>query len=275
MLRPVDGTAGDPRRRSQPRGCNGRSATVTLGKGTVDVSPGRRLTLSNGVFEVPNARVKTPPARVSFRVEGSVPAAAELLALDRLREFSGAPFDPGRRRAARSQRQVQLGMPLRPDLPTGSTDYDITVDLTNFSADKMLFGQKVEAQTLRVTANNQQYEIKGDVEVARRAGPDRVPQAQPASPMPRSGSRRRSTRPREPGLASMSAARLRAAADASSIGRVGLDDREGRFNVEADLTATKIDNLLPGWVKPAGRPARARLHAGQRRNPARCGSTIC
>ena len=51
-------------------------------------------TLSNGVFEVPNTRMKTPPARVSFRVDGSVPAAAELLALDRLREFSGAPFDP-------------------------------------------------------------------------------------------------------------------------------------------------------------------------------------
>ena len=57
-------------------------------------------------------------------------------------------------------------MPLRPDLPPGSTDYDITVDLSNFSADKMLFGQKVEAQTLRVTANNQLYEIKGDVKVA-------------------------------------------------------------------------------------------------------------
>ena len=73
---------------------NGRTAKVTLGKGTVDVSPGRRLTISNGVFEVPNTRMKTPPARVSFRVDGPVPAAAELLALDRLREFSGAPFDP-------------------------------------------------------------------------------------------------------------------------------------------------------------------------------------
>ncbi len=29
------------------------------------------------------------------------------------------------------------------------------------------------------------------------------------------------------------------------------------MNVEADLTPVKIDNLLPGWVKPAGKPARA------------------
>ena len=29
------------------------------------------------------------------------------------------------------------------------------------------------------------------------------------------------------------------------------------MSVEADLTPVKIDNLLPGWVKAAGRPARA------------------
>ena len=29
------------------------------------------------------------------------------------------------------------------------------------------------------------------------------------------------------------------------------------LSVEADLTPVKVDNLLPGWVKPAGRPARA------------------
>ena len=40
-------------------------------------------------------------------------------------------------------------------------------------------------------------------------------------------------------------------------GRVGSSEREGKFNIEANLTGLKIENLLPGWVKPAGRPARA------------------
>ena len=40
-------------------------------------------------------------------------------------------------------------------------------------------------------------------------------------------------------------------------GRVGGSERDGRFNVEADLTPVKVDNLLPGWVKPPGRQARA------------------
>ncbi len=233
---------------------NGRSAKITLGKGTIDVSPGRRLTVSNGAFDVPNIRIPTPPARVSFRIDGTVPAAAELLALDRLREFSGAPFDPAGTRGTIAG-QVHLGMALRPDLPPGSTDYDITADLSNFSADKMLFGQKVEAQTLRISANNQSYEIKGDVRIA-------------GTPAQIEYRRLKGEPDAEVRLATTldEAARVRFGLDVGPalagpmpmklVGRLGLDDKEGRFNVEADLTGTKIENLLPGWSKAPGRQAR-------------------
>jgi len=232
----------------------GRTAKITLGKGIVDVSPGRRLTLSNGLFSVPNTRLSTPPAEVTFRMDGPVPAAAELLALDRLREFSGAPFDPATTKGAVAA-QVALGMPLRPDLPPGSTDYDIAVDLNNFSADKMLLGQKVEAQTLRVTANNQSYEIKGDVKVS----------GTPAQIEYRKLRGESDAEIRLQGTLD-EAARTRLGFDAGSLltgpvaiklnGRIGTDDREARFNVESDLSAAKIDNLLPGWIKPVGKPAR-------------------
>ena len=198
--------------------------------------------------------MKTPPARVSFRVDGPVPAAAELLALDRLREYSGAPFDPAGTKGTAAG-QVQLGMPLRPDLPPGSTDYDITVDLSNFSADKMLFGQKVEAQTLRVSATNQLYEIKGDVKVAgapaqieyRKLKGETDAEVKLQATLDEA-SRARFGLDVGPALAGPMPLKL--------IGRVGQDDREGRFNVEADLTNTKVENLLPGWVKAPGRQAR-------------------
>jgi hypothetical protein len=233
---------------------NGRTAKITLGKGIVEVSPGRRLTISNGLFEVPNTRMKMPPARVSFRVDGPVPAAAELLALDRLREYSGAPFDPAGTKGTVAG-QVTLGMPLRLDLPPGSTDYDITVDLLNFSADKMLFGQKVEAQTLRVSATNQLYEIKGDVKVA--GAPAQIEyrklKGETEAEVKLQATLDEAARARfgldvGPALAGPMPLKL--------VGRVGQDDREGRFNVEADLTNTKVENLLPGWVKAPGRQAR-------------------
>ena len=146
-------------------------------------------------------------------------------------------------------------MPLRPDLPPGSTDYDITVDLANFSADKMLFGQKVEAQTLRVSANNQIYEIKGDVKVAgapaqieyRKLKGDTDAEVKLTATLDEAA-RTRFGLDVGPALAGPMPMKL--------TGRVGADDREGRFNVEADLTNTKIENLLPGWVKAPGRQAR-------------------
>ena len=63
----------------------------------------------------------------------NMPAAAELLAMDRLRDASGVPFDPATTRGNMSA-LVALAMPLKPNLPPGSTAYNISVDATNFAA---------------------------------------------------------------------------------------------------------------------------------------------
>jgi hypothetical protein len=233
----------------------GRNAIITMGKGNIDVSPGRRLALTGGVFEVPDTRPEAPPARVRFRLEGPVPAAVELLALERLRDFSGAPFDPGSTRGTLNA-QVNLSLPRLRDLPKGATTYNIAVDVTNFSAEKMLFGQKVEAAALRVIANNQNYQIKGDVKV--NGTPAQIEYRKVAAE-PDAELRMQATLDE--------AARGRLGFDLGQAvngplpvkvnGRVGPDDKESRFNIEADLTPVKVDNLLPGWVKPPGKLARA------------------
>ena len=191
-----------------------------------------------------------------FKLDGPVPAAAELLATDRLRDSSGAPFDPATTRGTMTA-QVTLAMPLKPDLPPGSTNYAITVDATNFSADHMIMGQKVEAATLRVTANNQGFQLKGDVKIG----------GTPASLEYR--------KPHGDGDAEV---RIQATLDQAARANLGFDnanevggvipirlagriaataEHEGRFAVEADLTSAQIDGLLPGWAKPVGKPARA------------------
>src|ERR1700684_3242400 len=82
------------------------------------------------------------------KMEGPVQAAAELLRMDRLRDVSDAPFDPTAMRGNLTA-QVSLGMPLKADLPPGSTNYTIALETTNFAADRMIMGQKVEAALLR------------------------------------------------------------------------------------------------------------------------------
>ncbi|MGZ8402416.1 MAG: hypothetical protein ACXWVR_03880 [Rhodoplanes sp.] len=234
----------------------GRRATVALGRGVVELPSGRRLTLTNGLFEVPDSHGKAPPARVQVRADGPVPAAAELLAMDRLREASGAPLDPATSRGTVSA-QISLALLIDPDPPKGSLKYNIVADVTNFAVERFVMSQKIEAQTLRITADPQAYQLKGDVRIA---GTPAVVEYRKARDDPDAE------------------VRLQAVFDDAARNRFGYDSkggvagpvpiklagklgssaqRENRLNVELDLTQAKIDNLLPGWVKAAGKPARA------------------
>jgi len=235
----------------------GRDAQISLGKATADLPSGRKLVMSTGLFEVPDTGPHEPPARIRFKLDGPVPAAVELLGMDRLRDpSSGIPFDPATTRGTMSA-QVALGMPLKPDLPPGSTNYAITVDAANFSADHMIMGQKVDAAVLKVNANNQGFAIRGDVKIG-------------GSPANLEYRKMRGDDAADVHIQGM--------LDETARGNLGLDpansisgsipmdvngristtaDRDGRFAVQADLTPAQIDGFLPGWVKQSGKPARA------------------
>jgi hypothetical protein len=235
----------------------GRDAVVTLNKATADMPSGKKLVMSTGQFEVPDTAPHEPPAKVRFKLDGPVSAALELLNMDRLRDASaGVPFDPATTRGTISA-NVTLGMPMKADLPPGSTNYAIAVDATNFAADRMIMGQKVEAQALKVVANNLGFAIKGDVKIG----------GTPASLEYRKA---RADNDAEINLQGMldETARANFGIDPNNTisgaiplhltGRLGSGpDRDGRFAIEADLTSAQLDGFLPGWLKPAGKPARA------------------
>jgi hypothetical protein len=253
-LRPVDGIPAIRDADIDVR-ISGRTAVVNVGRGNVELPSGRKLSITNGVFEVPDTFPKGPPAKVRFRLDGAVPAAAELLALERLREYcSSTPVDPATSRGTITA-QVTLGLPLKNDLPPGSTNYAIGVELTNFAADHMIMGQKIEAASLKVNANNQGQWMRGDVKI------NGIPAALDL----------RKTRDADPEI------RVQAVLDENARSKLGFDvgtavvgqvpiklsgrlpahDGDNRLTIEADLTAAKVDNLLPGWSKPAGDAARA------------------
>ena len=72
----------------------GRTATVTIGQGIADTPGGRKINISDFIFEVPDMAPKPSPSRVKFRVDCPVPAAAEILASDRISDLSGTLIDP-------------------------------------------------------------------------------------------------------------------------------------------------------------------------------------
>jgi len=233
----------------------GRTATVNLGRGTVEVTPGRKLNIASGVFEVPDTHLKPAPARVRFRIDGTMPAAAALLASDALRDKFGIVLDPASSRGTIAS-QVTVNLPLGRGLSEDAATYFITADLTNFAADKMLMGQKVEASSLRVTASSDGYQITGDAKINGTLATIDL-------------SKKKGDAAAELRLQAMidETARRRLGIDFGSTvtgtipikmtTRVSDDGKDAPMNVDADLTPVKIDNLLPGWLKPAGKPARA------------------
>ena len=237
----------------------GRTAMVTIGQAVSDTPAGRKLNISDFTFEVPDMAPKPAPARVKFRIDGPVPAAAEILASDRLSEFSGTLVDPNSSKGTVSA-VVTLGLPIKRELTKADTTYAVTADLSGFAADKLMMNQKLEANALKVVANNGGYQVKGDVKI----------NGQPASLDYR--------KPAE-GDADI---KLQATLDDASRARLGLDlgpavsgalpikltgkisVSDSRLGVEADLTALKLDNILPGWVKLPGKSSHAVFNVVQK-----------
>jgi hypothetical protein len=244
----------------------GRTATVTIGQAAADTPAGRKLTISDFVFEVPDMAPKPSPARVKFRIEGPVPAAAEILASDRLSEFSGTLVDPNSSKGTVAA-LVTLGLPIKRELTKADTSYTVTADLGGFAADKLVMNQKLEADKLKVVANNQGYQVKGDVKI----------NGQSASLDYRKPSEGDADVKLQATLDDASRARLgfdlgpavSGAIPIKLIGKIGGPDRDSRMGIEADLTALKLDNILPGWFKVPGKPSRAVFNVVQKQQSTR------
>jgi hypothetical protein len=236
----------------------GRTATVTIGQAVSDTPAGRKLNITDFVFEVPDMAPKPAPARVKFRIDGPVPAAAEILASDRLSEFSGTLVDPNSSKGTVSA-LVTLGLPIKRELSKADTTYAISADLGGFAADKLMMNQKLEANALKVIANNGGYQVKGDVKInGQQASLDyRKPNEGDADIKLQAtlddASRARLGFDLGPGFSGALPIKL--------TGKVGGDSRMG---IEADLTSLKLDNILPGWVKLPGKSSRAVFNVVQR-----------
>src|ERR1700681_2167643 len=244
----------------------GRTATVTIGQAASDTPAGRKLNISDFIFEVPDMAPKPAPAKVKFRIDGPVPAAAEILALDRLSEFSGMLIDPNSSKGTVSA-VVTLGLPIKRELTKADTTYAITAALGGFTADRLVMNQKLEADKLKVVANNQGYQVKGDVKINGQA----------ASLDYRKPNEGDADIKLQATLDDTSRARLgfdlgpavSGAIPIKLIGKIGAPDRDSRMGIEADLTALKLDNILPGWVKLAGKSSRAVFNVVQKQQSTR------
>ena len=144
------------------------------------------------------------------------------------------------------------------DVPPDASTYAITADLSNFAADKMLIGQKVEAAVAAGDRDQRRLPDQGRRQDQRHAGHHRSAASRRATPTPNCTCRRRSTRPRAAGSASISAAPSPAPSRSSSPAASAATSRTTASIVEADLTPVEDRQSAAGLgQKPAGKPAHA------------------
>jgi hypothetical protein len=239
----------------------GRTATVTIGQGVADTPSGRKLTISDFVFEVPDMAPKPSPARIKFRVDGPVPAAAEILAADRLSDLSGTLIDPNSSKGTVSA-VINLALPIKGALTKADTTYAVTADLGGFAADKLVMNQKLEADKLKVVANNGGYQVKGEVKInGQMASLDYRKPNDGDADIKLQATLDDSSRAR---LGFDLGPAVSGAIPIKLIGKIGAPDRDSRMGIEADLTSLKLDNILPGWVKLPGKSSRAVFNVVQK-----------
>jgi hypothetical protein len=244
----------------------GRTATVTIGQAASDTPAGRKLNISDFIFEVPDMAPKPSPARIKFRIDGPVPAAAEILASDRLSDFAGTLIDPNSSKGTVSA-VITLGLPVKGSLTKADTTYAVTADLNGFAADRLVMNQKLEANALKVVANNGGYQVKGDVKINGQAASldYRKPNEGDADikllATLDDASRARLGFDLGPAVSGAVPIKL--------IGKIGAPDHDSRMGIEADLTSLKLDNILPGWVKSPGKSSRVVFNVVQKQQSTR------
>ena len=193
-------------------------------------------------------------SRTKFRLDGAVDAVNELIVMEPLRESTALPYDPGAMRGS-LMAQVSVGIPLKKDLGK-TTEYGVEAELTGFSAEKFIRGQKAEASMLRLVANQQFMQLKGDMKIG-------------GTPTAVDVKKLRAESDAEVRMQATldDAARARMGIDFGNTvtgpvpvkisGRMKFSEKESKLAVEADLTQARVTELLPGWIKAPGRPARA------------------
>jgi len=231
----------------------GRVSRARILRGVVETQNNRRFNVSDGLIEVLDYAPPNPKGTIRFRIDGPADAVAEVASLEPLKSALNFTFDPAATKGTVSA-AARFDLIFRNELVENEIDYLVDANLSNFSSDHVVRGQRIDNVTAKLAITPPQIQVKGDGKIAGA---------------PASFEYRRDRKSNEAEF------RLNATLDDAARARLGLDlapwltgpvgvkaqgrlsDRETRMDVDADLTAAEITDLVPGWSKSAGKATRA------------------
>jgi Protein of unknown function/AsmA-like C-terminal region len=231
----------------------GQTSTFVATSGTLEAG-GRKLTMSEGAFRIPNTDLKPTPAELTAKVSGSIEAVGDLLSRDSLKPYANLPID-----ATTMKGQIEGKLTIGVKLGSGGgrpedTTFRTNATASNFSADKIVGNERLENATLNVVVDAVGLHASGQGRMFN--GPATLDLSKPIG---------------KPGTANVSvvlddAARAKQGLTAFSnvtgpitvhIGApLAAQQDMIKAQVEVDLAHANVE-VAPGVVKAAGKPGRA------------------
>ncbi len=229
----------------------GRTATFAVAKAEVDAGDGHMLTLSDGSFRIPDTGVQPAPAVAEGKVTSTVEAIGELLSYDGLKPYARLPLDPATLRG-QADGTLEIDMKLGPNPSPGDTTLKINAAVTDFTAEKLIGNEKLDAATLNVVVDPAGLRTSGQgmmfgvpVTIAMAKASDKPAEAS-ISMILDDAARARQGLGSFPGVSGPIGTKITAP--------IGTGEKP-KARVELDLTGAVIE--ISGVSKPAGRPGKA------------------
>ncbi|WP_262028922.1 DUF3971 domain-containing protein [Microvirga sp. Mcv34] len=229
----------------------GKQVGVRASTGLVQMPEGRSLMASDGAFILDNYWDDKAVARIDFRLGGGADGLGALLLEPLIREIAGFNIDPATMKG-KTDLRVGIGLPVGDIPPFADLPLKVSGTVSDFAVDKFFGKDRLEGANLTIAYDKGELAVKGDGKLAG---------SQAAIDLQKN---------RQGGQASVAfsldeAARSRRGLSFGSqlTGTIGLKaslplgaSAPPHILVEADLAKAGIDQLIPGWVKPAGRPGK-------------------
>ncbi|GGF65582.1 hypothetical protein GCM10007301_26670 [Azorhizobium oxalatiphilum] len=234
----------------------GRSVRVNIPEATVITPQNRKLSVSEGVFLIPDYFPREPNGLVKVKFDGPADAGIEVLGMEPLKGSEGQAFDPSTTRGKLSA-LLQVKILFRKVPQPGDVDYSLEAKLTDFGVDHVFQTHRLEGASVDAFASSAGVQLRGEGKIA-------------GAPIAFDYSKRKDKADAD--------VKVNATLDDAARQKLGLEitavsgpiavkltgttnNTQTKAAIELDLTAARIADLVPGLSKPAGKPLKAKFNS--------------
>jgi hypothetical protein len=229
----------------------GSKVSIRAPTGRIDMAGGHSLGASDGSFILDNYWDDHAVAQIGFRLAGGADGLGALLLEPRIKEIAGFELDPA---AMKGKADLRVGIGLAVNNIPAFADLPLKVNgtVSELGVDKIFGKERLEGANLAIAYEKGDLSIKGDGKLGGSPASIDVQKSHQGGQATVSFALDEAARNRRgltfgPQLTGTVA--LKASVPLGEAAVPGL-------LIEADLAKAGVDQIVPGWVKPAGKPGK-------------------